>query len=91
MPKSESSFCEVKQKLAEQFAIAARLFDEAVVMLTHHPSHMAPGEHERLWTVSRQAMERAEAAARKYKGHVDAHGCAGLPTGGYQQGADSSR
>jgi len=90
MPKSESPSCEVKRRLSEQFAIAARRFDEAVVLLTNHPSQMTPGEHERLWTDSRQALERADAAARAYKEHVDAHGCAKLPTG-YERSADSSR
>jgi hypothetical protein len=74
--------CEIRRQLAEQFATAARLYAEAVVLCTHEPLWMASGEHKRLRLSARRAQERAESARCAYEEHLDSHGCDEQATGG---------
>jgi hypothetical protein len=68
------SCCEVCYQLAEQFAINARLYSEAVVLLTRDPA-MAGTEYEELREAAIQAQTRAEAAGIRFEEHVDTHRC----------------
>ena len=86
------SRCETRRKLAEQFAINARLFAEAVVMLTRDPAKMVPGEYEQLRAAAEEAQGRSESIGREFREHVDAHGCGQSPTGASNRvAADGSR
>ena len=62
--------CHVKHKLAGEYATFARLFAEAVLLLT-----TGTVDIERLRSATRQAQRRAEAAGVAFEDHVDFHGC----------------
>ena len=62
--------CHVRRKLADEYATAARLFAEAVVLETRGTVDI-----ERLRAVTRQALERTEAARVSFEEHVTWHGC----------------
>jgi len=68
------SDCLARRELAEQFAISARLFAEAVVMLTRPPDIPHP-KYEALRASALEAQHRAEAAAVAFEEHVDTHDC----------------
>jgi hypothetical protein len=68
--------CRTRQELAEEFAVAARLFSEAVVSLAGHIGGMSDGEFNRLRTAAKTMQERAEAARVAFEEHVDSHRCA---------------
>jgi len=91
VPVGKNSCCEIRRQLAEQFAINARLFAEAVVILTRDPAVMVPGEYERLCAAAAQAQTRAESAGSRFREHIVSHGCGRPPAGGYQHSADSNR
>jgi hypothetical protein len=59
--------------LANEFATSARLYAEAVVLLTQRPSSAA--DIEQLSVAAREAQERASAAAAAFEEHVSVHGC----------------
>jgi hypothetical protein len=54
--------CELQRQLAEKFATAARLYAEAVVVLTRHPTKSEP-DYNRLLKATGKAQNRSEAAA----------------------------
>jgi len=67
---SLESCCRTRRELANQFAIAARLYAEAVVMLTsaspqQNYSHLRDKAHE--------AQRRAETIRVAFEEHVDSH------------------
>jgi hypothetical protein len=64
--------CALRQDLANQFAIAARLYYEAVVLLSQTASSM---DFERLRAAARAAQERAATAGSAFEEHVNRHGC----------------
>jgi hypothetical protein len=76
MPLKEASKpnCETKRRLADEFATAARLFAEAVVLFTCRDSR-SKDEYNRLRNASRAAQEQAEIARIAFEEHVDSHGC----------------
>ena len=67
--------CEKRQHLGEQFAIAARLYSEAVVALTRNHIPMSWTDYERLCDVVEEARQRVEAMREAYKQHVGSHQC----------------
>ena len=64
------TFCPVRSKLADEYATCARLFAEAVVLVT-----TATVDIERLQAATRQAHERVEAARVAFEEHLASHGC----------------
>jgi hypothetical protein len=64
--------CELRRQLAEEFAIAARLYAEAVVLLTRHPTKSAQS-YNRLLEATEKAHNRSEAAAMAFEEHVASH------------------
>lgn len=65
--------CAVRRDLANAFAISARLYAEAVVILT---SGLTSGSNfENLRMAARRAQERAEEARVAFEEHVAGHGC----------------
>jgi hypothetical protein len=69
--------CELRRQLAEQFATAARLYAETVVLLTRNPMK-SEQDYNRLLEERKMAHNRSEAAAVAFEAHVASHQC-GLP------------
>ena len=65
--------CDVRRELATEFAISARLFAEAVAILTQSSSVMA--DIEQLHTAAQKAQERSEHARVAFEEHVRGHRC----------------
>ena len=68
--------CKDRRRLAEQFALAARDYSEAVVRLVQHegpPSHVEYGE---LRSAVIEAQERCVSAGEDFEQHVALHDCA---------------
>jgi hypothetical protein len=62
--------------LAEQFAIAARLYAESVALLaTSSAGVMSPEEYGHLRQKAETAQQRAEAAGLAFEEHLDSHRC----------------
>ena len=66
--------CEVRRKLAEEFATAARLYAEAVVALTRFQTK--EGEYDRCREAAEQAQVRTRQASAAFEEHEDSHRCA---------------
>ena len=65
--------CAVRRDLANKFAISARVYAEAVVILT---SGVTSGSnYADLRMTARRAQERAEEARVAFEVHVARHGC----------------
>jgi hypothetical protein len=75
-PAGNTTSCEVRRQLARQFAIAARLYAEAVVMLTRDPGTVSNWDYGRLREAAEQAQARSESTGRAFEKHVDSHKCA---------------
>jgi len=73
-PANKASCCELRRQLAEQFAIAARLYAEAVVLVTRDPQVME-GDYQRLCKEVMRAQARAESAGLAFEEHVSLHQC----------------
>lgn len=72
--------CSIRRKLAEEFAIATRLYAEAVADLakiTHLSQSSGVKEIHDLFSRVEQAQRRSEAIGRAFKEHIDQHRCAG--------------
>jgi len=64
--------CSARKELANQFAIAARLYAEAVVMLTRDSPD---GNYDSLRQTAEEAQRRCEDAQAAFEEHVELHGC----------------
>ncbi len=73
MPTAVKPCCEMRRQLSEQFAIAARLYGDAVIALT--TSSNSQLDHARLCRKAQEMKERAEAAMMVFEEHVDSHRC----------------
>jgi hypothetical protein len=66
--------CETRRKLAEEFAIAARMYADTVALLTRGGT--TPGEkYDQLRRAAEEARQRAETARILFEEHVDLHRC----------------
>jgi hypothetical protein len=65
--------CALRRELAEQLAINARLFAEAVVLLT--VNSILTRDFEFLRSRAREAQERAEMAFVAFEEHIASHRC----------------
>jgi hypothetical protein len=71
--------CEIRRELADGFAIAARLYAEAVANLA--VAGISPEKYIRLRRRTEDALHRAEAASIAFEEHVASHMCFdGSPT-----------
>ena len=70
---SAKACCKLRRELADQFAIAARLYAEAVVIFTHNEFH-GP-QFEELRERAREAQDHSEKARVAFEEHVASHGC----------------
>ena len=75
-----TSCCPTRQKLAEQFALATRLYAESTVKLA---SLRKSGiDYIRLRDQTIDAQRRSEAAFGAFMQHVDSHQCGDTPQNG---------
>jgi hypothetical protein len=81
MLNSESKNCPVRRRLGEEFALAARLYAEAVVQLMRDPITMSDRDYQQLHAAVEQARARSEVAGRAFKEHVESHGCGSFTRG----------
>jgi hypothetical protein len=65
--------CDTGRKLGEQFAEAARLYAETVVVLTSCHANVSWNEYLRLRAAVEEAQKRSEALAIAYEEHVESH------------------
>jgi hypothetical protein len=62
--------CEIRRKLAEEFATAARLYGERVVSLA---SNISKRDYVRLCKMAHEAQDRSEAAFIAFEEHLKLH------------------
>ena len=74
-PRAAVDCCDIRRHLAEQFALAARLYAEAVVSLTIQFMPISSNEYNRLTEAAEEARRRAAATGIAFEEHVDSHGC----------------
>lgn len=67
--------CDQRRRLAEQFAIAAREYSEAVAQLVQQAGPPSQTEHSVLRSVMIEAHDRCESAGVEFERHVATHGC----------------
>ena len=67
--------CNDRRKLAEQFAIAAREYSEAVARWVLHNSPPSHGEYSTLRSSVIEAQERCVTAGVEFEQHVAMHDC----------------
>jgi hypothetical protein len=76
-PQAQATSCQTRRELAEKFAIAARLYTEAVVKLIREPNTPSSQSYWQLCANLEEAERRSEAAGRALREHIDVHGCGG--------------
>jgi hypothetical protein len=74
-PQMQSGSCQLRRELAEKFAIAARLYAEAVVELTREPNTQSRQTYGELRANVEKAHRQSESASRAFGAHVEAHQC----------------
>ena len=67
--------CNDRRRLAEQFALAAREYSEAVARLVQHEGPPSNAEYSTLRSVMIEVQERCESAGVAFEQHVATHGC----------------
>jgi hypothetical protein len=68
--------CNDRRRFAEQFALAAREYFEAVTRLVQHEGPPAQAEYDALRSIVIEAQERCGCAGVEFVQHVATHGCA---------------
>jgi len=66
--------CDIRRKLADDFSVHARLYSEAVVVLTTLQS-LTPDAYAKLREAAEKAQERAQEASVKFEEHIEKHRC----------------
>lgn len=74
--KRESRLPKPRTQLADEFAIATRLYYEAVVAVTRNHVRRTPNEFIALREAVEKARQRSEAISERFNQHVETHGCA---------------
>jgi len=69
------NICKTRCELAEQFAIAARQYSEAVIILTQYEGTCSQSDYVRLRAGVEQAEQRSESACFAFEEHLKRHGC----------------
>jgi hypothetical protein len=65
--------CEIRRKLSEKFAEAARLYAESASLLA--TAGISENEYNSLARLTMEAQNRSERAFISYEEHVDSHRC----------------
>jgi hypothetical protein len=64
--QAQTTSCQTRRELAEKFAIAARLYAEAVVELIREPNAPSRQAYSQLRANLEEAQRRSEAAGRAF-------------------------
>ena len=75
MPASIAVSCNDRRKLAEEFAIATRMYSDAVAELATHRGATSDPEYRRLQAVVDHALRESENTGTELQRHVAMHGC----------------
>jgi hypothetical protein len=67
--------CEIRDGLAQDFATAARLYAEAVVVLTISSATTSANQYDRLCQAVEEARRHSEAIGIVFQEHVNLHQC----------------
>ena len=67
--------CNDRRRLAEQFALAAREYSEAVARLVLHEGPPTDAEYSTLRSAVIETQERCVSAGVEYEQHVVTHSC----------------
>jgi hypothetical protein len=67
--------CNDRRRLAEQFALAAREYSEAVARLVQHEGPPSQGEYSTFRSVMIETLDRCEMARVEFEQHVATHRC----------------
>lgn len=67
--------CKDRRRFAEQFALAAREYSEAVARLVQHEGPPSQTEYSGLRSAVFEAHARCEGAGAEFEQHVATHGC----------------
>ena len=67
--------CKDRRRFAEQFALAAREYSEAVARLVQHEGPPSHAEYSGLRSAVVEAHARSEGAGVEFEQHVATHGC----------------
>jgi DNA-binding response OmpR family regulator len=70
--------CEIKRQLAEQFAIAARLYADSVALAPRDGDRITREKYDRLRAAAEEARWRAERVGVLFGKHVASHQCGRL-------------
>ena len=73
------TYCAKRRDLGEQFALAARLYAEAVVVLTRGVPAMP--DFEESWGAVEQARQQCDEAGAAFRDHITTHGLLELQSG----------
>jgi hypothetical protein len=73
--QAQTTSCQTRRELAEKFAIAARLYAEAVIELVRESNAPSRQAYCQLRANLEEAQRRSEAEGRAFGEHIDAHGC----------------
>lgn len=77
--------CKDRRKFAEQFALAAREYSEAVARLVLHEGPPAQAEYDALRCSVNETHDRCETAGLEFEQHVATHGCCVLTNKSHRQ------
>jgi hypothetical protein len=69
------SWCKTRRELAEQFAIAARQYSEAVILLAKYEGTFLQTDYVCLRAGVEQADQRLERSLFAFEEHLKRHGC----------------
>jgi hypothetical protein len=70
-----ATYCSDRRRLAEQFALAAREYSEAVALLAQHAGPSSNVEYGALLSAVNEKRQRCECAGVDFEQHVAAHDC----------------
>ena len=69
--------CRSRDHLANEFAIATRVYYEAVITITRNHVPISASNYGRLRETATEARRRAEAMTIAFEEHIDSHRCVG--------------
>jgi hypothetical protein len=69
------ALCKDRRRLAEQFALAAREYSEAVARLAQHEGPSSNVEYGALLSAMNETRQRCECAGADFEQHVAMHNC----------------
>jgi hypothetical protein len=81
------SRCQIRQNLSAEFAIAARLYAEAVAAYTSSSPTTSSQEHNRLREALHKAHRHTQETGRALEEHIAMHECEGVDSSALEQTA----